>query len=154
MINPFDKYLSAEDRLHIAICEYVELQYPKALFYHCPNEGNKKPFERYKCVKLRTISGVPDLIFAEAKWNKNDDFDELIYNGLYIELKVIKTTISPKKGSVREVKGVVSDNQQAFLDKLTERGYLAVVCYTFNEAKAVIDKYFEDWEKPLNLKEI
>ncbi len=36
-----------------------------------------------------------------------------------------------------------SDDQKEWLSLLNKNGYLAVVCYGFNEAKQTIDKYLK-----------
>ena len=141
MANPFDSYLTAEDTLHVAICEYLELQYPKVLFYHTPNEGKKSPFERFKASKLRMLSGVSDLVIVEPKWKVHEDWDELLYHGLYLEIKAKTQVISPKQGKVSFKIGKTSDNQKAFMEKVNARGYLAVVAEGFEQAKQILDDY-------------
>ena len=59
--NPFDKYLTKEDHLHLQVVEYLRWQYPNVLFGHWPNEGKRSPFERYKAKKLGMVKGWPDI---------------------------------------------------------------------------------------------
>ena len=66
-------------------------------------------------------SGVPDLFIPVAKNG---------FNGFFIEMKKPKT-------------GVVSENQDYWLNTLSYNGYRAEVCYGFDEAKTVIDEYFK-----------
>jgi hypothetical protein len=63
-------------------------------------------------------SGVPDL-FLPVPSEK--------YHGLFIEMK--------------SEKGKVSDNQKDWLNFLSGQGYMACVCYGFDDAKKVIDVY-------------
>ncbi len=64
-------------------------------------------------------SGVPDLFLPVARKG---------YHGMFIELK-------------RRRGGVVSKDQQQWLDDLREQGYHAIVCRGFDEAKEEIIKY-------------
>ena len=47
-VNPYQKYLKGEDLLQRAVMNYIEMQYPKAIFTHPMNEGKRSPFEQYK----------------------------------------------------------------------------------------------------------
>lgn len=84
--NPYDKYFSKEDNLHIACCDYLDLQYPKLLYTHPANEAKRTPFERYKAKKLRMKPGVPDLLIF-------DPFQG--FSGLAVEFKVKPNRLSP-----------------------------------------------------------
>jgi hypothetical protein len=150
-MNPFDSYLTAEDTLHIAICEYLELQYPNVLFYHTPNEGKKSAFERFKASKLRVLSGVSDLVIVEPKWKIHEDWDELLYHGLYLEIKAKTQVISPKQGKVSFKVGKTSDNQRLFMTKANAKGYLALVAEGFEAAKQILDDYLGSKDEPMIL---
>lgn len=118
--NPFEKYLGPEDHLHRQVINYITAQYPGVLFHHSPMEGKRSRFEQFKLKWLGAKSGFPDLfIFAS---NRNG-------NGLAIELKV-----KPNKPT---------ENQNAWLSALHNRLYVAEVCYSFEEAKKVIDNYLK-----------
>lgn len=75
--------------------------------------------EGLKYKRLGAKAGVPDVVVA---------FPIKPYHGLYIEFK-------------RREKGVISEAQQAWLDKLNKRGYLAVVAYGFDEAVKIVESY-------------
>lgn len=124
--NNFNKYLGNEDRLQIAVCEYVHLQYKGAAIHHSPNEGKRTKFERFKLSVLGCKSGYPDL--------------HIIHNGkqVFIELK----TKANKALKIRS--GKISDNQQAWIDVFNNNGIPAYVCFGFDEAKAAIDKHFKN----------
>ena len=118
MPNPFEKFLGHEDHLHRQVITYLAHQYPGVLFHHSPMEGKRSPFEQFKLKWLGAKSGFPDIFIFCA--NKNG-------NGLAIKLKV-----KPNKPT---------DNQKEWITQLWNRNYRAEVCFSFEEAKSVIDKY-------------
>lgn len=84
-----------------------------------PN-GGKRDAKEAHFLKIEGVKpGVPDMMFPAARHG---------YHGLFIELKVGKNK--------------PTDNQRQWLADLTEQGYLAEVCYGFEEARALIDDYF------------
>ena len=122
MANAFFKFLSVEDNIHIAVLKYIDLQYHGALILHAPMEGKRSPFERYKAVMLGLTrgKGFPDLLIM----HKGKVFA--------LELKTEKTIYSKR--------GVLSDEQQEWIDGLIANGIPAFVAYGFDEAKIIIDK--------------
>ena len=72
-----------------------------------------------KAKRTGYVAGFPDLFIYEPKGG---------FNGLAIELKVKGNYASPK--------------QKAWIQKLKDRGYMAEVCTGFDQAKKIIDKYF------------
>lgn len=87
--------------------------------------GQRFSKEAMRQKKAGLKNGVPDLILAcPSKVN------HAWKSGLFIELKRAKKSLS-----------VVSDEQKQWIEKLTARGYLAVICYGAEEAKAVILDY-------------
>ena len=127
--NPFDKYLTKEDHLHLQVVEYLRWQYPNVLFGHWPNEGKRSPFERYKAKKLGMVKGWPDImIFKQVDFPVDIKLNEYWdYNGLAIELK-----IKPNK---------LTNEQIEILQRLDGNNWYTKVCYTFDEAKETIDFY-------------
>jgi len=129
--NPFSKYLTKEDHLHSQIAQYLNMQYPQCLWIHCPNEGKRSVFERYKAKILGLKSGIPDFLIFEQKVI---EYKALNVNGgtcgLAIELK-----IKPNKPTL---------NQLLFLENFNIRKWFTVVCYSFEEAKEIIDWYLEN----------
>lgn len=85
--NPFEKFLRPEDHLHIQICRYIRLAYPKAAIHHSPNEGKRSAFERYLLSLMGVSSGFPDLIIIndgimiglELKSGKNKPTENQLY---------------------------------------------------------------------------
>lgn len=118
MPNPFEKFLGPEDHLHRQVINYLCSQYPGVLFHHSPMEGRRSKFEQFKLKWMGAKSGFPDLMIFCA--NKNG-------NGLAIELKVKPNKPTP--------------NQKEWITQLWNRNYRAKICYSFDEAKSVIDKY-------------
>lgn len=116
MSNPFDKYLGPEDLLQKAVMDYLKLQYSKAIFFHPINEGKRTKFEQYKAKILGISSGVPDV---------------MIFNngGLAIELKVGKNR--------------PTQNQIKWMADLESVGWICHVCYGFDSAKVLIDKFLK-----------
>ena len=67
--------------------------------------------------------GVPDNFIAEPRGK---------YNGLFIELKRAKKSLSKK-----------SEEQKRWIKALNEKGYKAVFCYGAEEAKREVLKYLD-----------
>ena len=79
MTNPFERYLSKEDKLQRQVMDYVANEYPNVYCIHVANEGKRSHFERYKFKYLGGKAGVPDVLIF-----KKNEFK----SGLAIELKV------------------------------------------------------------------
>jgi len=108
------------------VIQYLQYRYPKVLFTASP-AGVKLPIiTAMNLKKIGCKAGVPDLLIFEPRQGKN---------GLMIELKTPKSSYSNK--------GRLSKNQIEWIDRLHNRGYEAVVCYGFDEAKNIIDSYFK-----------
>lgn len=96
--------------------EYPEL----ALLYHIPN-GGKRDAKTATILKRQGVkAGVPDLHLPVARGG---------YHGLYIELKVGDNTTTKK--------------QKDWIRELSKQGYLAVVCYGWDEAAKQLLDYLE-----------
>ena len=120
LANPFEKYLSKEDKLQHSVMEYIGFQYPSVYAIHVANEGKRSPFERFKFKYLGGKAGVPDILIFRSNG---------IRNGLAIELKV---------GYNKATK-----EQRYWRDQLRERGYYAEICTGIDEALEVINRYLE-----------
>lgn len=131
MPNPYEKYLSVEDKLQRAVNKYLDLK--KLLYFHPYNEGNRTPFERFKATVLGIKAGVPDTIILEPRGR---------FVGLAIELKAEYDTGLKKDGSQRKKRrGTVSFEQQVWLDKMKKRRWSTHVAYNLDEAINIIDTY-------------
>lgn len=101
--------------------KYFENTCPElGLLFHIPNGGLRNKAVAIKLKKEGVRSGVPDLFLPKA----NDSF-----HGLFIEMK-----IKPNR---------TTQNQERWLRKLSERGYLCLVCYSWREAAKEICAYLE-----------
>jgi VRR-NUC domain len=148
MANPFEKFLSAEDREHIRVVNYIKDKLPEVMAFHVPAEGNKSAFERYKHNLFGNLKGIPDFVFLHPKYKSNES-KEIVYLGLFIELKAPehKRIVMKGKeaGKIVKSKGKLSDDQKEILDKLNQMGYKAVCCFGAEESIKVIDEYFKEF---------
>ena len=124
-INPFHRFLTKEDHLHHGILTFSRMQYPARLVMHCPNEGKRTPFERYRASFLGIKAGWPDLIWLEPMKG---------YMGLAMEVKVIYE---------RGKKNKLSKAQKAKLAELYDRGWFTCVVYDLESAIQIIASYFD-----------
>ena len=115
---------TTESQEQIALFQWsaiMEFKYPELKLMHSiPNGSYKSPAAAAKFKLEGLKSGVSDIFLPVARNT---------YHGLYIELKV--------KG------GKLSDNQQWWISETTKQGYLSVVCWTWEAAKDVIEKYLK-----------
>lgn len=99
--------------------EFSVGQYPELeLLYHIPNEGKRSAVTGARLKAQGLKSGVPDVCLPTAHGG---------YIGLYIEMKV-----KPNKPT---------ENQKRWLRALREAGHMVAVCYGFEEARDLIEKY-------------
>lgn len=98
---------------------YMSGQYPCLdLMYHIPNEGKRSEVTGGILKAEGLKAGVPDICLPVASNG---------YHGLYIEMKA-------KGGSTTKL-------QKQWIAALNAQNYFAVVCFGFDEAKAIIEKY-------------
>lgn len=90
-----------------------------ALMYHVPNGGTRNEIEAARLKQQGVKPGVPDICIPAARGR---------FHGMYIEMKANR--------------GRVSDKQKEWLSMLNDRGYHAVVCYGFEDARLEIEAYF------------
>lgn len=105
-----------------ALLHQWSLRHPDSrlkLLFAIPNGGQRNAIVGAKLKATGVKKGVPDLLLPIP--NKT-------HHGLFIELKRVKG-------------GNVSPEQKTWLAKLSEQGYMAVVCKGFDEAKKVIEQY-------------
>lgn len=100
--------------------------------YACPNEGMHKVQYRVHQKAMGVKSGVPDLFlpFPAPNPKCHPGQQRKYCNGLYIEMKAGKN--NPTK------------NQQDWHDYLREVGYRVEVCWSCDEAIAVIKSYLQE----------
>jgi hypothetical protein len=109
-----------EQKLHNAVIEYLDLQYPQTLYTSTMGglylgKGN---FRQKNIIKKHYRKGVPDILIFETR-NK--------FHGLMLELKTLK--------------GRPSKEQLQWRNDLNERNYISEICYGFEDAKEIIDRY-------------
>ena len=100
-------------------CKCQERQHPElALIFAVPNVGTGSAVRGAKMKAEGLKAGVPDLCMPVARGQ---------YHGLFIEMKFGKN--------------IPTDSQQWWLTQLTEQGYFVIVCWSADEAIAVIENY-------------
>lgn len=109
----------AEDDLQMQVAQYCDLK--RLLWAHPANERKTSPQAGARLKRKGVKSGVPDVMIYTPN---------RVYSGLAIELKTGKNK--------------ATDNQQRWLDELGMCDWQTAVCYSFDDAKAVIDKYMRD----------
>lgn len=151
-LSNFFRYLSAEDKIHAELVEFINKEYPDVIYTHIPAEGKKSFFECYKHSIMGTKKGICDFIFLKPKYKYkiiNEKKQKiLVYCGLAIELKVpLHNRVVMKgkdAGKIVKSVGKLSPEQKEVIDQLNKEKYLAVCCFGFEEAKKVIIEYFSE----------
>ena len=87
--------------------------------FHIPNGGSRHIAEAGKLKAMGVKRGVPDIFLPIGRNG---------FKGLWVELKKPKT-------------GIVSDDQQEWLDFLTNEGYATRVCFGWEEVKTALLEY-------------
>lgn len=101
--------------------EYQRAKYPELeLLYHIPNGGKRDARTAVNLKRQGVKAGVPDLHLPVSRGS---------YHGLYIELKVGKNK--------------TTQLQDKWLSELNKQGYLAIVCYGWQEAAQQLINYLE-----------
>jgi hypothetical protein len=117
------KPIDREGMEQAALLKEVTLRYPAAakLIYHVPNGGHRHKLVAVKLKEQGVKAGVPDLVLPMARGG---------YFGLYIEFK-----------AKPPFDAAVSASQDAYIQALTEQGYLAIVCRGHIDALEAIRAY-------------
>jgi len=87
--------------------------------FHIPNGGSRHIAEAAKLKAMGVKRGVPDIFLPVRSAN---------FIGLWIELK-------------KPIKGIVSDEQDEWLDYLMKQGYATRVCFGWEEARDALLEY-------------
>lgn len=124
-ISAGQSWQPTEEQEQAAVMEWamlMEKQAPElALLYHCPNGADRHPAVAAKLKKQGVKPGVPDLFLPVARG---------MAHGLYIEMK-------------RQKGGRVSEDQKAWMEALTQQGYVCIVARGAEEACDAIWNYLE-----------
>lgn len=100
---------------------YARNTYPQLdLLFHVPNGGKRNQKEAFNLKRQGVRAGVPDLCLPVSRGK---------YHALYIELKAGNNKATEK--------------QRKWIKRLREQGNLALVCYGWEEASAVLLKYIK-----------
>lgn len=101
---------------------WKEREWPELrLMYHIPNGGSRNALEAAHLKQQGVKAGVPDICLPVARHD---------FHGLYIEMKAGKNKTTQK--------------QNEWLIALKEQGYKTAVCYSSEEAIALLEKYFDE----------
>lgn len=109
-----------EHDICVTLCQYLQLKHPKvwAVTFHVPNEGKHTTYYRAKQATIGVKSGVPDYMIAIAKG---------AYHGMFLEMKTKK--------------GQISVNQNKWIEKLSQQGYLATIARGIDDAIEQVEMY-------------
>ena len=115
---------TAEDYEQASLLEWCQMkqgQFPElSLLYHIPNEGKRAIPTAVKLNRMGLKKGVPDLCLPVARGGNH---------GLYIELKAAG--------------GRASKEQKEWLSMLREQGYLAEICFGWEQAARLLERYLQ-----------
>lgn len=125
-----------ESDLQVMVADYLRLKYPGVLFHS--DFGSGVRLTPGQAIKQKRQNGGqrawPDMFIAEPQV-----VNEVVYNGLFLELKRERTRLKKKNG---EWASEHIAEQAEVLERLQFRGYRAEFAVGFDEAKKLIDEYF------------
>ena len=114
--------LDSESGHQEALFSWAEYQYVRMpeleYMHHIPNGGKRDAATATALKRQGVKAGVPDIHLPAPRGN---------YHGLYIELKAGKNT--------------TTENQKRWLKYLWGQGYYTAVCYGWQVAAELIEKY-------------
>ena len=119
-----------ESQLHEAVCNYIRLQYPHALFNSDMSGIKLTMGQAIKAKKLRSSKGFPDLIIYKSNF---------LFKALFIELKKEGEKLFCADGVTFKTDHLIA--QYNVMKKLKEEGYCAHFAIGFDNAKSIIDNY-------------
>ena len=132
----------SEESLHIAVCQYLKLQYPHVIF-NTDLSGLRLPIGlAKKAAKMRSSRAFPDIVVYEKK----GEYSKYIFHALFLELKKEGTKIFRRNGKMVADKHI--REQARMMELLRERGYYAAFAIGFDEARRLIDWYLSDFVTP------
>lgn len=124
--------MKKEESLQIAVSNYLKLQYPEVIFTSEASGLKLTIGQAVKAKKMRSSSGLPDMIILEPN---------RFWGGLCLELK----SKSPfkKNGQLKADKHL--EEQEQLLRKLNiEKNFAACFVHGLDHAKKVIDGYMNE----------
>jgi hypothetical protein len=123
--------VAKEQDIHIAICEYIKLKYPNAIFTSESSGLRVSMYQAKLLKKMRSCAGLPDILILEPRKNRY---------GLFLEVKKDDVVIYKKDGDLVSNEHIAE--QEEIIHRLNQRGYLASFVIGFEDAKSLIDYYF------------
>lgn len=123
------KRQNPEDKLQMAVIEYIRMAYPKAIIVSTYHNGARQTSRRVrqKAKQMGVVGGIPDLlIFHSGKF-------------LALELKAEGTAIWKKNGDLVLNKHI--QEQYAKIQGFRKNGFTAAFAVGFEQAKREIDKW-------------
>ena len=126
--------LQNEYALHKMCINYIESQYPHLYFYSDLNGVRVTPGTagKIKAIQMKDRKWL-DIFFPEPRHG---------YSGLFIELKDGYDVLYTKKQTRRKSEHL--DAQEATINAMREKGFLATFCTSFDYFKELVDFYFSD----------
>lgn len=126
-----------EYHLQKSITAYLRLQYPNVIFL---STGTSLKLTAPQQVRNKAINSdkfaIPDLIILHPN---------RFFHGLCMELKV--ESPFKKDGSIKASQGDHLEKQNETINQLGKLGYYAAFCWSFGDAKNIIDYYMGLVEK-------
>jgi hypothetical protein len=137
-----------EYKLQVAICKFLEMQYPDVMFLSDAISNvklNKQQAARNKAIQKRDFA-CPDLMIFKPNEK---------YCGLFLELKqtspykldgqLKKQTVKLKNtaGQITQVYDHLEEQERA-LRKLKNAGYAAEFCWSLDMAVSIINNYMKN----------
>ena len=122
-----------EEQLSKAVSRYLKLQYSDVVFT-CDASGVRLTMGQATALKAqRSVHKIPDMIILKPNGE---------YHGLILELKSEDSSPYLKDGSLSKGQHIQEQNQT--LTELLNIGYYAVFAVGFDNAKKIIDDYFNN----------
>jgi hypothetical protein len=122
--------MQSEQDIHIAICQYIKLQYPNVIFTSESSGLRVSMYQAKLLKKMRSGAGLPDIMIFEPRKS---------YYGLFLEVKRDNFAVYKKDGGI--VSNAHIQEQEEVIHRLSQRGYLATFVRGFEDAKAILDYY-------------
>lgn len=129
-----------EEQIHIALCKYIQLQYPDVIF---TTESSGLRLSMRAAVVAKQCrnpkTGWCDIIVLEprGKWH-----------GLLVEVKKSESELFTKKGEFRNTQH--NFEQQEFAYKANSKGYYYIYACSLDMGKKAIDSYMSQPCNQLN----
>ena len=133
--------MKQEERIHIAICNYLRVKYPSVIFTSESSGVRMTIGQAVKLKRMRSGGKLPDLWILEPRGG---------YHGLFLEIKAEGIFTKTGKFKTKHI-----EEQSEMLERLREKGYAATFVVLFDQAKDEIDTYMAmPFFKNAGLKEV